>query len=368
MLTTMTTPITWMKNQLFSTWYNTVITLLTLVILYYLAIKPFYEWGIANAVFVAHNRMECMASGKHGACWGFVTSNWGRFIYGLYPIGERWRVNVGFILIFIFIGPIFSKHIPNPPRLWRKPKVWFAIFDLTLLPMILFILLRGGLFGLLPVDTNLWGGFLLTVVLASTGVICSLPLSVLFALGRRSTMPVIKAFSVVYIEFIRAVPLITLLFMATTMLPLLAPKGVTFNDLGACIVAIILFSSAYMAEVIRAGLQGVEAGQYEAAKALGLGYWQSRLLIILPQAFAITLPNIVSTIIGIFKDTSLVIIVGLFDLLGMVEVTLTDPNWLGGYVYEGFMFAAVLYFICCFLMSRYSMRLEKNLQTQDNTL
>jgi len=358
----------WLKVNLFSTWYNIIITVLTGLMLYYWVIHPFFDWGILHAVFNAHNKKECLAGGGHGACWGFVTTNLGRFIYGLYPIDQRWRVDLAFVMAIVLIGPMFSKHIPNPPGLWRKPKLWLGMINLSLLPLAVFILLRGDVFGLRSVETHLWGGFLLTVVLATTGIICSLPISVLLALGRRSDMPIVKALSVVFIEFIRAVPLITLLFMATTMLPLFAPKGTTFNDLGACIIAIILFSSAYMAEVIRAGLQGVAKGQYEAAKSLGLSYWKMQLLVILPQAFTITLPNIVSTIIGLFKDTSLVMIVGLFDLLGMIENTLSDPLWLGGFIYEGFIFAAALYFVCCFALSRYSIRLEKNLQKQDKII
>lgn len=367
MITTIKKSISWAKKNLFSTWYNILISILLIIFLFKAIINPFIEWGIVHAVLHADSNQACLQGGS-GACWGFISSNIGRFIYGLYPIDQRWRIDIIALLVIFLVGPIFSHKIPNPPGIWKKPKVWLGIIDLTLLPLTIFILLKGGIFGLTNIDTHLWGGLTLTLLLGSSSIVIALPLSIFLALGRRSKLPIIKLLCVMYIEFIRAVPLITLLFMATTMLPLLVSANITINNVISCIIAIIMFSSAYYAEVIRAGLEGVEKGQYDASQALGLSYWQSRCLIILPQALTITLPNLVNTTIGLFKDTSLVYIVGLFDLLGMVETTLSDPNWLARYIYEGFLFVAIIFFILCFGLSKFSDGLEKRLNKKDTTI
>ena len=250
--------------------------------------------------------------------------------------------------------PLFIKAFP-----W---KAWLGAFILFGYPVIAFILFSGGMFGLEHVETSRWGGLTLTLILASVGMAASLPLGILLALGRRSNMPIVKAVSVIFIEFWRGVRLITVLFMSSVMLPLFLPEGTNFDKLLRAMIGITLFQSAYMAEVVRGGLQAIPKGQYEAAQALGLGYWRSMGLIILPQALKLVIPGIVNTFIALFKDTTLVLIIGLFDLLAMIEAALADPKWLG-FAIEGLTFAAFIYWIFCFSMSRYSMSLERKLHT-----
>jgi general L-amino acid transport system permease protein len=221
-------------------------------------------------------------------------------------------------------------------------------------------LFYGGLFGLSVVETHQWGGLMLTLVLALVGMVLSLPLGILLALGRRSQMPVVRAACVTYIELWRGVPLITVLFMASVMLPLFLPEGATLDKLLRAMIGIVLFQASYMAEVVRGGLQAIPKGQYEAAEALGLGYWQGIGLIILPQALKLVIPGIVNTFIALFKDTTLVLIIGLFDLLGIVQQAFADPNWLG-YSVEGYLFAGLIYWAFCFSISRYSQALEREL-------
>ena len=208
----------------------------------------------------------------------------------------------------------------------------------------------------------MWGGLFLTLVLSFVGIVAALPLGILLALGRRSNMPIVKSVCVVFIEFWRGVPLITVLFMSSVMLPLFLPEGMNFDKLLRAMIGIVLFQSAYMAEVVRSGLQAIPKGQYEAAKALGLSYWQSMGLIILPQALKLVIPGIVNTFIALFKDTTLVLIIGLFDLLSMIQSASQDANWLG-YEIEGYVFAALIFWVFCFGMSRYSMSLERKLET-----
>lgn len=217
-------------------------------------------------------------------------------------------------------------------------------------------------FGLRPVQTRLWGGFLVTLVVAVTGIVVSLPLGVLLALGRRSHLPVVRFLSVIFIEFWRGVPVVTVLFFATYMLPLFLPRGVNFDSLLRALVGVALFSAAYMAEVVRGGLQAIPRGQYEAADALGFGYWRTMGLVVLPQALALVVPGIVNNVIGLFKDTTLVLIVAIFDLLGQLRASFADPNWATPMtLYTGFAFAGIVYFVCCFAMSRYALFVERRL-------
>jgi len=341
----------WLCENLFSTWYN---SLLTVVVGYWLltTLIPLIDWAFISAVFSGDGPEACAPG---AACWVFVQQRLGFFIYGFYPDELWWRPNLVFALFALAVVPQF---LPIAAAI-RK---WLAIFGLTGLPVAAYFLIAGGHFGLESVDTSRWGGLMLTLILAYVGIIAALPIGTLLALGRRSEMPIIRGICVVFIEFWRAVPLITILFMASVMLPLFLPEGVTFDKLLRALVGITLFQSAYMAEVVRGGLQAIPKGQYEAAEALGLGYWRRMRLIILPQALKIVIPGIANTIISLFKDTTLVLIIGLFDLLGAVKSTLSDPAW-DNVMAEGYLFVAFCFWVFCFGMSRYSHRLEKNLDT-----
>ena len=245
-------------------------------------------------------------------------------------------------------------------------KRWMALFALLIFPVIAYVLLHGGYFDLPRVSTHRWGGLMLTLLLASVGMIGALPIGIVLALGRRSNMPIVKTFCVIFIEFWRGVPLITILFMASVMLPLFLPEGMNFEKLARALIGITLWQSAYMAEVIRGGLQAIPRGQYEAASALGLGYWKKMGLIILPQALKLVIPGIVNTFISLFKDTTLVLIIGLFDILGTVQSTVTDPAWQNVAV-EGYVFVAFCFWVFCFGISRYSQNLERKLDTGHRT-
>ena len=340
----------WLKENLFSSPLNTVLTILCLYLLW-VTVPPLLSWAIFDATISGTTREACTGG---GACWTFIKVRFGQFIYGFYPVGERWRVNTAFVLLVLWAVPLFLKGF--------RYKIALAASLLFVYPVIAFWLFYGGAFGLRVVETPLWGGLFLTLVIAGVGMVASLPLGIVLALGRRSNMPVIRSLCVAFIELIRSVPLITILFMASVMLPLFLPTGVNFDKLLRALVGVALFSAAYMAEVVRGGLQAIPKGQYEAAAALGLGYWKMMGLIILPQALRIVIPGIVNTFIGLFKDTTLVLIIGLFDLLGMVQTSLTDANWLG-FAVEGYVFAGLGFWIFCFAMSRFSQRLERRLQT-----
>ena len=342
--------IGWLRTNLFSSWANALLTLVSMYLLY-LMIPPLIDWAFIKADWVGDSREACDSG---GACWVFVGVRMDQFMYGLYPASEYWRINLAGVLLVALMVPLFIKQFP-----W---KLWLGLFVVVGYPIIVFMLFSGGVFGLEYVETSRWGGLTLTLVLSSVGMAASLPLGILLALGRRSTMPIVKSVSVVFIEFWRGVPLITVLFMSSVMLPLFLPEGTHFDKLLRAMIGIALFQSAYMAEVVRGGLAAIPKGQYEAAQALGLSFWQSTGLIILPQALKMVIPGIVNTFIALFKDTTLVLIIGLFDMLAMIQAGLADPNWLG-YAIEGLMFAALVYWIFCFGMSRYSMALERKLHT-----
>jgi general L-amino acid transport system permease protein len=273
-------------------------------------------------------------------------------MFGFYPAAEYWRVILAGILMLLALAYVLFEHLPY--------RIWGLLYA-ALYPIIAFFLLAGGL-GLEPVETDRWGGLMLTIVIGVTGIVASLPIGIVLALGRRSQMPIVRILCVAFIEFIRGVPLITVLFMASVMLPLFLPEGVNFNKLLRALIGVALFSSAYMAEVIRGGLQAIPKGQYEAAQALGLSYWKMMGLIVLPQALKIVIPGIVNTFIGLFKDSTLVLIIGLFDLLGIVKAAITDANWIG-LSHEAYAFAGATFWIFCFSMSRYSIWLENKLHT-----
>lgn len=344
----------WMRKNLFNTPANSIATL---IIAYFLVIVggPMLKWAFVDADWFGDSRDACTSG---GACWVFISHRFDQFMYGFYPETEYWRINLTFIIFALCIAWLVIDKLPF--------KGYIAVFTLFVFPVIAFFLLYGGSFGLPVVETHLWGGLSLTLVLAVIGIVAAMPFGVILALGRRSNMPIVKSFSVVYIEFWRGVPLITVLFMASVMLPLFVPEEISFDKLLRALIGIIMFQSAYMAEVVRGGLQAIPKGQYEAADALGLGYWKSMGFIILPQALKLMIPGIVNTFIALFKDTSLVLIIGLFDLLAIVQAANSDPAWLG-FATEGYIFVAFVFWVFCFGMSRYSQNLEKRLQTGHNT-
>jgi general L-amino acid transport system permease protein len=352
-------PIAWVKGNLFSSPLNIALTLVS-VFLLYLAVPPLVSWAIIDAtwsfpteVLVGDRAVNSSDCAQDGACWLFVRARLGQFIFGFYPEAERWRVMLSFAL-----GIVGIYGLLGGPERFRKHA---AIIFFVVFPVVSFWLLRGGL-GLTPVTTDMWGGFMLTLVIALVGIVLSLPFGILLALGRRSQLPIIHLLCVIFIEFVRGVPLITVIFMANIMLPLFLPPDVTVNVLLRVLVGTTAFVSAYMAEVVRGGLQAIPKGQFEGAMALGLGYWQMMRLIVLPQALRISIPSIVNTFIGFFKDTTLVSMVGLYDFLNMVKAGFKDANWIGVDI-SGFAFCAIVYWVCCFSMSRYSMYLERKLHT-----
>jgi len=399
------------------------------IYLAYTFISFVLSFAFINAVWEGSDRTACAtevqggvrAEDWFGACWAYVGAYFGQFIYGRYPAGEIWRVNLVFILFFAGLVPmlipsapykreniiymavgfplaalilltgghfnfeprvigsggwgyaieyvIFSLIIAGIAALWAKgtasdpiPAIKSALIVMGVIGLILFLLAFD--FGLRHVETEVWGGLLMTLVIAVSGIAVSLPLGIVLALGRRSEMPIVRAVSVVFIEFWRGVPLITVLFMSSVMLPLFLPEGVTFDKLLRALIGVALFSSAYMAEVVRGGLQAIPKGQYEGAMAVGLNFWQSMRMIILPQALKLVIPGIVNTFIGLFKDTTLVLIIGLLDFLGMIQSSYTDSSWATPVQsLSGYMFAAFVYWVFCFAMSRYSIYTERRLHT-----
>ncbi|MCP5081635.1 MAG: amino acid ABC transporter permease [Alphaproteobacteria bacterium] len=411
----------WMRANLFSDWINTVLTLIGMYLVY-ITLQTVIDWAFIRAVWTGEDNKACLDKevGFHvGACWAFVGSKFSQFVYGRYPLEERWRVDITFLVGAVGLAWMIIENAP-----YRK---WVAIFMLALFPLMALILLTGGNFelssgswkafsllsiialvgvafvgvraqtkgsdfdlstalmipaailayiflayflvdfdfGMAPVETSQWGGLLVTLVVAITGIVASLPIGILLALGRRSEMPVVRMASVIFIEFWRGVPLITVLFMSSVMLPLFLPEGVNFDKLLRCLIGVALFSAAYMAEVVRGGLQAIPKGQYEGAMALGLPFWKMMGLIVLPQALKLVIPGIVNTFIGLFKDTTLVLIIGLFDLLGIIQLNVTaDAKWFAPSVHNtGYVFAGLSFWIFCFGMSRYSIYMENKLHT-----
>jgi general L-amino acid transport system permease protein len=423
-------PVAWVRNNLFS---GPVNSLMTLVCLYIVVanVPDLVRFYFIDAVWSGTNRDACLADkvGRPvGACWAYVADRFQYFIYGSYPVQQRWRVNIVFVMFalgvvwmlwdsaplkkvgafFFFVmlpisaylllmggngGETFLRFlilltfalavlylvlsfVPNLARFWVPPALlaveeaappWQRFYRpkrLVLMAIVIFglIAVLADSVGLPRVDTGLWGGMMVTFLIAAVGIVFSLPLGVILALGRRSKLPIIQLLSVVFIEFVRGVPLITVLFMANTMLPLFVPQEYSPDRLLRPLIGVALFAAAYMAEVIRGGLQAIPKGQYEGAMSLGLGYWQMMRLIILPQALRIVIPGIVNTFIGLFKDTTLVTIVGIFDFLRTIEATLVDPIWATPTTRAtGYAFAAMFYFLCCWGMSRYSIAVEKRL-------
>ena len=404
--------IGWMRHNLFSSWGNSLLTVIAIYVLYRLIVGV-VDWAFINAVWTGDSGEACKVEGS-GACWAFIRAKFGQFIYGRYPDAERWRVNLVFAMAVAGLLPLMVPQIPG--------KFLSAVYTLFIFPVIAFWLLTGsggsgagivdavglvlavggvialllsrrgasqtlklagvlslvvayplvmrwllstsGLVFLPPVPTELWGGLLVTLVVAAVGIAGSFPVGIALALGRRSRMPFARWASVSFIEFVRGVPLITVLFMSSVMLPLFLPAGVSFDKLVRALVGVAMFAGAYMAETIRGGLQAIPRGQFEAGEALGLSYAQRMGLIVLPQALKLVIPGIVNSFVGLFKDTSLVLIIGIFDLLGMVQQNFADPNWASPVTpATGFVFAAAIFWIFCFSMSRYSQFMERRLNT-----
>jgi general L-amino acid transport system permease protein len=357
----MTGAIGWLRVNLLSSPFNIALTIL-IALLFAWAIPELLKFLVIDAVWSGTDRDACREIVQHreiGACWPFVYERWSYFVYGSYPIPERWRVDMFFAMLALGVGWMLWLEAPR--------RDLGSVYFFLVLPISSFILLTGWrAIGLAPVDTTLWGGMLVTIVVASVGIVVSLPLGILLALGRRSHMPAVRLFSVIFIEFVRGVPLVTVLFMASVMLPLFVPEEFAPDKLVRALVGIALFASAYMAEVVRAGLQAIPKGQFEGAMAVGLGYWQMMGLIVLPQALKVTVPNIVNTYIGLFKDTTLVFIVGIFDFLRTVEVARIDPKWATPVTSTtGYAVAAMFYLIFCYGMSRYARAMEARLAKGD---
>ena len=338
--------IHWLRENLFSNVINSVFTLFGFYLLY-LILPPLIDWMIIDATW-SGSKEEIV---KGGARWIFITEKFDQFMYGFYPEALHWRPN-SVIFLAVALGLIL-KYVKD----FRVKAAAVVLF-----PIISFFLISGGL-GLETVETEKWGGLMLTIIVASVGIVASFPLGIVLALGRQSNLPIMRTLSVTFIEFVRGVPLITILFMASVVLPLFFSEGLDFNKLLRALIGITLFQAAYIAEVVRGGLQAIPKGQYEGADSIGLGYWQGMLLVILPQALKISIPNLVGSFISLFKDTTLVLIIGLFDILAMVTLTTSDSNWLGFEV-EGFVFVTLFYWVICFSMSQYSKSVERRFNTE----
>lgn len=416
----------WLRTNLFYSWFSTLMTILGAYAIY-LGFAFIWEWGVTNAVWEAQNRRECLNQNPDGACWAGVFAWFKLYVYGRYPAEEQWRINSAFLILVMWMVPLWLPRI--------KGKIGFGITAVLFYPFLAGYMFSGGergwfmntmvfmtlsvftynmlnvvscllsekslgerlvemtgfvnkhesthkypvliavfalafayyiIYGggeLAEVGTNLWGGLFLTLVIAGIGIVTALPGGVVLALARRSKMPVIRICSTAFIELFRSVPLITVLFMAVTMMPLFLPEGFQLNKLVQAIIGVCLFASAYMAEIVRGGLQAIPKGQYEAAESMGLNYWQSMNLIILPQALKLMIPNIVGNFIGLLKDTTLVSIIGLYDMLLMIKTSGTSNKAWNGMHTEPLFLGAVFFFIICYMMSKYSQRLERKLAT-----
>ncbi|MCL5778939.1 amino acid ABC transporter permease [Limibaculum sp. FT325] len=338
----------WLRENLFSGWFNTILTLASIAVVV-LLVPPIVEWAFLDSVWNASSLSECREKGT-GACWAVINERFNQFMFGFYPPHLYWRPILTFVLLFVALAPVLFGSLP-------RQMLWFSL----LFPVVAYFLIWGGL-GLEPVESRQLGGFLLALVIGVAGIVLSLPIGILLALGRKSHLIFIKTICVVFIEFIRGVPLITLLFVANSVLAYFFPPGSNLDLILRVVIMVTLFASAYMAEVIRGGLAALPQGQYEAADALGLNYQKSMRLIVLPQALKISIPGIVNTFIGLFKDTTLVVVIGLLDPIGLIAATRADSNW-NGIIWEFYVFVGFFFFIACFGMSRYSMYLERKLKT-----
>ena len=417
-------PVGWLKKNMFGDIWNSLLTV-TVFTLLFLLLKPFLEWTVLKAVWSASTRRECLAISPDGACWAGIYPWINNLIYGLYPDNLQWRVNLGFAIGLLWFIPLALKKLkqktvialmgvilfpflanylflggdrsrlhyiiscaalacliilyvniiltylhrrrleqylePFIERFFQKKSTLLGyLLNWLIVTVLVAFIFRNQTLEFVSVDA--WGGLFLTLIISGFSIVMALPIGILLALGRRSKMPVFRWFSICTIELVRSVPLITVLFMSVTMLPLFFPNTMELNKLGQVLVAVCLFAGAYMAETVRGGLQGIPRGQYDAAKSIGLGYWHTMIFIILPQALRAMIPNIVTSFISLFKDTTLVSIIGLFDILLMARNISIDKNWFGLHS-EPLVAISVLFFVFCYSMSQYSQRLEKRLKT-----
>jgi general L-amino acid transport system permease protein len=357
------TVIGWARKNLFASVTDSILTLAAIAVLLYF-LPGAINWLFLSAVWTGTDRTACLTTvqggqlpeGWSGACWAYVGNRFLQFMFGSYPRDELWRP---LLVVAMFIGLLIPFLMPKVPR-----KGLNALLLLVGLPIVAYVLLLGGVFGLRHVETSLWGGLMVTLIISFVGIAVSLPFGILLALGRRSQMPILKTVCVVFIELIRGVPLITVLFMASVLLPLFLTPGTNFDKFLRALVGVSIFASAYMAEVIRGGLQAIPKGQYEAADAVGLGYPTKMAFVILPQAIKLVIPGIVNTFIGMFKDTSLVSIINMYDLLGIVKASFGDARWITPVTpLTGLIFAGFIFWLFCFGMSRYSAFVERRLDT-----
>lgn len=353
----------WMRQNLFASWRDTILTLLAAAVIIYF-LPGMLDFLFFSAVWSGEDRSVCLTVAQggqlpddwKGACWAYVADRFTQFMVGSYPRDQLWRP---ILVVVLFVALLIPFLMPKAPR-----KGLNAILLLVALPIVSYVLLLGGNFGLSHVETPLWGGLMVTLILSFVGIVVSFPVGILLALGRRSKLPVLRTVCIAFIELIRGVPLITVLFMASVLLPLFLTPGNNIDKFLRALVGVSIFASAYMAEVIRGGLQAIPRGQYEAAASLGLGYWKRMGFIVLPQALKHVIPGIVNIFISLFKDTSLVSIVGIFDLLNTIQAGTSDTNWFSPtQATTGYIFAAIIYWIFCFSMSRYSLFMERRLNT-----
>lgn len=342
-----TRPLVWVKEQLFNSPVNALLTVLSVWLLL-MAVPALFDWAFMQAKFSAANGQECRQA--EGACWAFIGEKHRFILFGTYPYDEQWRP---MLAVFVLVALLLLSTWRKLWNIWLLP-VWIVGMAMV------GVLMWGGVLGMTYVENTLWGGLPVTLILATFGIALAFPLGVILALGRRSNMPAIKTICVTYIELIRGVPLISLLFMSSVMLPLFLPEGMSIDKLLRALIAIVLFAAAYIAETVRGGLQAIPKGQYEGADSLGLTYWQQMRLIILPQALKIVIPPLVGIFIAMFKDTSLVVIIGIFDLTLAAKAALTDPGW-QGFGVEVYVFISAIYFVFCYSMSKYSQSLERRL-------
>ena len=338
--------------------FNTIVTLFSALVVVAL-IWPAIKFTLIDAVWDGSSRVDCLEETVKrpvGACWPFIAAKFAQFMYGFYPADQVWRVNLTYAIGLALLVPLL---IPRVPYKTLNALLFFGVF-----PVLAFYLLVGGVFGLQHVETRLWGGLLVTLVITFAGIIGSVPIGIVLALGRRSSLPLVRWFCIIFIEVWRGVPLITVLFFATYMLPFFLPESWNLDPLARVLIGVILFAGAYMAEVIRGGLQAIPRGQYEAARALGLGYWKMMAFVVLPQALKLVIPGMVNSFIALFKDTTLVLVVAIFDLLGQLRASFADPNWATPVtVFTGFAFAGMIYFAVSFAISRYALYVERRLST-----
>jgi len=346
--------VRWLRTNLFASVGDTILSVVAILFLLWI-IPSLLNFLVFRAVPPGGTVEQCRVENV-GACWAYIASEIEFFIYGFYPMAEYWRPNLVFALFALLVGPLLIPKVPF--------KVANAVLFFIPFPIVSTILLAGGNFGLRYVPTEQWGGLLVTLIISVVGICCALPMGILLALGRQSKLPIVKTLCVAFIELVRAVPLITVLFMASIMLPLFMPQGTSVDKLVRALVGVTLFASAYMAEVVRGGMQAIGRGQYEAASALGLGYWRRMSFIVLPQALKHVIPGIVGTFISLFKDTSLVYIVGMKDLLEAVKTKNDAIEWASPtQSVTGYIFAAAVFWIFCFSISRYSRYWENRLNT-----